>query len=47
MMLNVIVKKYAKDATSVTLNNTALEIKSTELNIEKINAMFKELKGKI
>jgi len=43
---DIIVKKYAKDAASVTLNNTVLEIKSTELNTEKVNAMFKELKEK-
>lgn len=43
---DVIVKKYAKDETSVTLNNTALQVSSAELSVEKVNAMFKELKEK-
>ncbi|MBC8061990.1 MAG: protein translocase subunit SecF [Clostridiaceae bacterium] len=44
--VDVIVKKHATDATSVTLNNTVLEIKSTELTTEKTNALVKELKEK-
>jgi len=43
---DIIVKKYANDATSVTLNNTVIEIKSAELTTEKVNTMFKELKEK-
>ena len=44
--VDIIVKKYAKDATSVTVNNTIIEIKSAELTTEKVNTMFKELKEK-
>lgn len=43
---DVIIKKYAKDGTSVTLNTTHLDIKSADLSTAKVNAMFKELKEK-
>ena len=45
---DIIVKKYAKDAASVTLNNTVLEIKSTELNTVFffVNTNIKQLKRK-
>jgi len=43
---DVIIQKYAKDATSVVLNGKVLSIKSTELTVAKTSAMFKELKEK-